>query len=56
VSIPIAAPSVVMDVGIVCWYLVVPVHLYRPLLILIVAFVTISLLSLAGGSSSSSSR
>jgi iron(III) transport system permease protein len=43
-TIPIAVPSVVMGVGILYWYLIVPgVHLYGTLLILIVAFVTISL-------------
>ncbi|HZC42092.1 MAG TPA: iron ABC transporter permease [Streptosporangiaceae bacterium] len=42
---PIAVPSIVMGVGILYWYLVapLPVHLYGTLVILILAFVTISL-------------
>ncbi|HZD71167.1 MAG TPA: iron ABC transporter permease [Actinomycetes bacterium] len=44
-TVPIAVPSVVMGVGILYWYLVapLPVHLYGTLVILVVAFVTISL-------------
>lgn len=42
---PIAVPSIVMGVAILYWYLVAPLpfHLYGTLIILIVAFVTISL-------------
>lgn len=44
-SAPIAVPSIVMGVGILYWYLAapLPVHLYGTLIILIVAFVTITL-------------
>jgi iron(III) transport system permease protein len=44
-TVPIAVPSVVMGVGILYWYLAapLPVHLYGTLIILIVAFVTITL-------------
>jgi iron(III) transport system permease protein len=42
---PIAVPSIVMGVGILYWYLVAPLpfHLYGTVIILIVAFVTISM-------------
>jgi iron(III) transport system permease protein len=44
-TVPIAVPSVVMGVGILYWYLVapIPVHLYGTLIILTIAFVTITL-------------
>ncbi len=44
-TVPIAVPSIIMGVGILYWYLIVPVpvHLYGTLTILIVAFVTITL-------------
>lgn len=44
-TMPIAVPSIIMGVGILYWYLVAPLpfHLYGTLIILIVAFVTISL-------------
>lgn len=44
-TVPIAVPSVIMGVGVLYWYLVapLPVHLYGTLIILIVAFVTITL-------------
>jgi iron(III) transport system permease protein len=44
-TVPIAVPSIVMGVGILYWYLVAPLpfHLYGTLIILIIAFVTISL-------------
>jgi iron(III) transport system permease protein len=44
-TVPIAVPSVVLGIGILYWYLVAPLpfKLYGTLLILIVAFVTMSL-------------
>jgi iron(III) transport system permease protein len=44
-TVPIAVPSVVMGVGILYWYLAapLPVHLYGTLIILTIAFVTITL-------------
>jgi iron(III) transport system permease protein len=44
-TVPIAVPSVLMGVGILYWYLVVPlpVHLYGTLAILTIAFVTITM-------------
>src|SRR5690242_5589225 len=44
-TVPIAVPSVVMGVGILYWYLAapLPVHLYGTLVILTIAFVTITL-------------
>jgi iron(III) transport system permease protein len=44
-TVPIAVPSVVMGVGVLYWYLIIPLplHMYGTLTILIVAFVTITL-------------
>jgi iron(III) transport system permease protein len=44
-TVPIAVPSVIMGVGILFFYLVapLPVHLYGTLIIMIVAFVTITM-------------
>jgi len=43
-SLPIAVPSILMGIGLLFWYLVLPVvHLYGTLLLLIVAFVTIAI-------------
>ncbi|SEG89563.1 iron(III) transport system permease protein [Actinacidiphila yanglinensis] len=44
-TIPLAVPSVVMGVGILYWYLTLPlpIHLYGTLTILVIAFVTIGL-------------
>jgi iron(III) transport system permease protein len=43
--VPIAVPSVIIGVGILFWYLVIPVpiHLYGTLTILVIAYVTIGL-------------
>jgi iron(III) transport system permease protein len=43
--VPIAVPSIIVGVGILFWYLVipVPVHLYGTLAILVIAYVTIGL-------------
>lgn len=44
-TVPIAVPSVVLGVGILYWYLTlpIPIHLYGTLAILVIAFVTIGL-------------
>ena len=43
--VPIAVPGIIVGVGILFWYLVIPVplHLYGTLAILVIAFVTIGL-------------
>lgn len=44
-TVPIAVPSIILGVGILYWYLVIPLplHLYGSLAILLLAFVTIGL-------------
>jgi iron(III) transport system permease protein len=43
--VPIAVPSIIIGVGILFWYLVIPVpiHLYGTLTILVIAYVTVGL-------------
>ena len=43
--VPIAVPSMIIGVGILFWYLVIPVpiHLYGTLMILVIAYVTVGL-------------
>ncbi len=43
--VPIAVPSIIVGVGILFWYLVIPlpIHLYGTLTILVIAFVTMGL-------------
>jgi iron(III) transport system permease protein len=45
VSLPLAVPSILMGVGILFWYLAVPlpVHLYGTLALLVIGFVTIGI-------------
>lgn len=44
-TVPIAVPSIVMGVGVLFWYLVIPLpfHVYGTLLILIVCYITVSM-------------
>ncbi|WP_213453520.1 ABC transporter permease [Rhizomonospora bruguierae] len=43
--VPIAVPSIIIGVGILFWYLVIPlpIHLYGTLTILVIAYVTVSM-------------